>query len=162
VIFNALRALGAGFNANAAIKLQGSHVDELKREHADLAELLESVNNMANEFSTLPMAQAQKKLQRLLTMLETKLIPHEQADESELYPLLARHLKGEDPMAALSHTHREIFRLVKLLGRMSSDFSADGAALSQDEIRQTLLRLDTVLELHFQLENELFHNLDNR
>lgn len=162
VIFNALRALGAGFNANAAIKLQGGQVDELKREHADLAELLESVNNMANEFSTLPMAQAQKKLQRLLTMLETKLIPHEQADESELYPLLARHLKGEDPMAALSHTHREIFRLVKLLGRMSSDFSADGAALSQDEIRQTLLRLDTVLELHFQLENELFHNLDNR
>ena len=162
VIFNALRALGGGFNANAAIKLQGGQVDELKREHADLAQLLESVSNLANQFSTLPVAQAQHKLQRLLTLLETQLIPHEQADESELYPLLAWHLKGEDPMAALSHTHREIFRLVKLLGRMNSDFSADGAALSQDEIRQTLLRLDTVLALHFQLENELIHNLDVR
>ncbi|WP_339079335.1 heavy metal translocating P-type ATPase [Pseudomonas sp. TMP9] len=162
VICNALRALGAGFNANAASKLQGSHVDELKREHADLAQLLESVSHLADQFSTLAQDQAQNKLQRLLTRLETQLIPHEQADENELYPLLARHLKGEDPMSALSHTHREIFRLVKLLGRMNSDFSANSAALSQDEIGQTLLRLDTVLGLHFQLEDELFHNLDVR
>jgi hemerythrin len=62
----------------------------------------------------------------------------------------------------MSHTHREIFRLVKLLRRMSNDFSANSAALSLEEIQLTLVRLDTLLGLHFEQEDELYHNLDMR
>ena len=162
VIFNALRALSAGFNSSAAVILPGNHIDTLKQEHDDLLRVLAALHGLAPEFHKLPVAQAKLALASLQALLEAKLVPHEQGDEKDLYPLLARHLKGDDPMAAMSHTHREIFRLVKLLGRMSSDFSASGTVLSQDEIHQALLRLDTVLSLHFQQEDELYHNLDNR
>ncbi|MBT8766976.1 heavy metal translocating P-type ATPase [Metapseudomonas boanensis] len=161
VIFNALRALGAGFGSRSG-KMQGARVDQLGAEHDDLASVLEKVSLMATNFARYPAEQARDELGGLVALLEQKLVPHEQNDEAELYPSLIAHLKGEDPLAALSHTHREIFRLVKLLGRMHKDFSVDRTAISQEEIQVTLIRLDTLLHLHFDQEDELYHNLDSR
>ncbi len=162
VILNALRALGAGFGNASTEKLQGDNVDSLKHEHAQLAHVLEAVHALSGQITKQPLEQAQAELRDLLQLIETTLLPHERSDEDTLYPQLAKHLKGEDPMSAMSHTHREIFRLVKLLTRMSNDFSANGAALSPEEIQLTLVRLDTVLGLHFEQEDELYHNLDRR
>ena len=162
VILNALRALGAGFNSVSAEKLQGERVDLLKHEHEALGHVLEEVHTLATQLPKYTREQAKEKLQHLLVLIETTLLPHEHADEDTLYPMLAKHLKGEDPMSAMSHTHREIFRLVKLLSRMCSDFSVNSEVLSLEEIQLLLVRLDTLLELHFGQENELYHILDMR
>ena len=162
VILNALRALGAGFNTVSAEKLEGERVDLLKHEHEALGHVLEEVHTLAIQLPKFTREQAKEKLQHLLVLIETTLLPHEHADEDTLYPMLAKHLKGEDPMSAMSHTHREIFRLVKLLSRMCSDFSVNSEVLSLEEIQLLLVRLDTLLELHFGQENELYHILDIR
>jgi len=49
-----------------------------------------------------------------------------------------------------------------LLARMSTDFSADPATASVDEIQHQLIRLDTLVRLHFDQEEELFRYLDKR
>ena len=56
-------------------------------------------------------------------------------------------------MSAMSHAHREIFRLIQLLARMSSDFSSDPATASADEIQHQLIRLDTLVRLHFDQDD---------
>lgn len=162
VIANALRALGAGRHERAAPTLAGEWIDRLRQEHATLVPLLERLRTAAEGLASAPPAQAREELAGLVEALERQLIPHERADEDSLYPQLARQLRGDDPLAALSHTHREIFRLARLLTRMSADLPADASSASLQEVQRLLLRLDTLLSLHFAQEDELYHYLDNR
>lgn len=162
VIFNALRALSGGWHNGAAQPLEGERIDHLKREHDALALPLESVRALARQLPKQTIEQARVELDSLVRLLEETLVPHEKNDEEQLYPQLAQHLKGDDPLAAMSHTHREIFRLVRLLTRMNTDFSASHTAPALEDIQAVLQRLDTVLALHFAQEDELYHNLDKR
>lgn len=161
VILNALRALRGGRRI-AAAALDSEQVERLRQEHAALAPLLTRVHRLAERLAGLPAAQAGQELRELVSDLEQRLLPHEREDEDALFPRLADKLAGEDPLAALSHTHREIFRLGHLLGRMSADLSDPPDAEALAEIQRRLLQLDIVLSLHFADEDELYHNLDSR
>jgi heavy metal translocating P-type ATPase len=162
VIVNALRALGDGRRGIAITALDAEQSDQLRRDHAELAPVLERVHVAAERITSYPPAAARDELAGLVELLNRQLIPHEQADEGELYPQLADRLHGDDPLAAMSHTHREIFRLTRLLARMSADLAGSAPTASLAEIQRVLLRLDTVLNLHFAQEEELYHNLNNR
>jgi iron-sulfur cluster repair protein YtfE (RIC family) len=161
IILNALRALGP-LRALRKRKLTAEHIDRLQDEHQQLATVLCDLHQLANDFAHRPLAQAQADLVELVNKLQTSLAQHEREDEKMLYPLLTRNMPGEDPMSAMSHAHREIFRLIHLLARMSSDFSSDPATASADEIQHQLIRLDTLVRLHFDQEEELFRYLDWR
>ena len=161
IILNALRALGPSWGRRKR-KLTAAHIDHLQDEHQQLATVLSDLHQLASDFAKRPLAQAQTDLQALVDTLQTSLAPHEHEDESALYPLLTRSMPGEDPMAAMSHAHREIFRLIHLLARMSHDFRSDPATTPADEVQHQLIRLDTLVQLHFEQEEELFRYLDAR
>ncbi len=162
VIVNALRALGGGLEHSVVSSIGADHAERLRHEHAELKPVLERLQQVAEHIVSRAPAAACAELAGLVDQLERQLLPHEQADQDELYPQLASRLHGDDPLAAMSHTHREIFRLIRLLGRMSADLAAGAADLPLAEIQRVLLRLDTVLQLHFAQEDELYHNLDSR
>lgn len=162
VVVNALRALGGGRDGIAVTALDAGQSDQLRRDHAELAPVLQRVHVAAERLASYSAAAARDELAGLVELLNRQLIPHEQADEGKLYPQLADRLHGDDPLAAMSHTHREIFRLTRLLARMSVDLAGSAPTASLSEIQRVLLRLDTVLNLHFAQEEELYHNLDNR
>ena len=161
IIINALRALGP-LRGLRKRKLTAENIDRLQAEHLQLSTVLSDLHQLANDFAQRPLAQAQADLVALVNKLQTSLAQHEHEDEDTLYPLLTRSLPGEDPMSAMSHVHREIFRLIHLLARMSSDFSAAPATEPADEIQHQLIRLDTLVRLHFDQEEELFRYLDWR
>ena len=161
IIINALRALGP-LRGLRKRKLTAENIDRLQAEHQQLSTVLSDLHQLANDFAQRPLAQAQADLVALVNKLQTSLAQHEHEDEDTLYPLLTRSLPGEDPMSAMSHVHREIFRLIHLLARMSSDFSAAPATEPADEIQHQLIRLDTLVRLHFDQEEELFRYLDWR
>lgn len=161
IILNALRALGPLWGLRKR-KLTAEHIDRLQDEHQQLSTVLSDLHQLANDFAQRPLAQAQTDLVQLVNKLQTSLAQHEREDENTLYPLLTRSMPGEDPMSAMSHAHREIFRLIHLLTRMSSDFSSDPATAPADEIQHQLIRLDTLVRLHFDQEEELFRYLDWR
>ncbi|WP_095147712.1 heavy metal translocating P-type ATPase [Pseudomonas sp. Irchel s3a18] len=161
IIINALRALGS-LQGLKQRKLAAEHIDRLQDEHKQLSTVLSDLHQLASDFARRPLEQAQTELLALVKKLQTSLVQHEREDENTLYPLLTRSMPGEDPMSTMSHTHREIFRLIHLLARMSSDFSADPTTASADEIQHQLIRLDTLVRLHFDQEEELFRFLDWR
>ncbi|PAU61451.1 heavy metal translocating P-type ATPase [Pseudomonas sp. PICF141] len=160
IIINALRALMPSRGLRQ--QLAGEHIDRLQDEHDQLCAVLSDLHKMANDFALRPLEQAQTDLDELVNKLQTSLARHEHEDEKNLYPLLTRNMQGEDPLSALSHAHREIFRLIHVLARMSADFSADPATACADEIQHQLIRLDTLVQLHFDQEEELFRYLDRR
>ncbi|WP_372439154.1 hemerythrin domain-containing protein, partial [Pandoraea sputorum] len=91
-----------------------------------------------------------------------ELLPHEHDDEEQLYPSLVDYLKGDDPLGALCHTHRELFRMIGLLRHMNQQLATPPSNVDLKEIQILLIRLDTLLALHFSLEEELYQTLDLR
>jgi iron-sulfur cluster repair protein YtfE (RIC family) len=96
--------------------------------------------------------------------LRDDLLPHETAEEQELYPVMARALGGSDPTGAMSRAHVEIGHLVRRVGRLLTDLVEEDS-LPEDvvELRRVLYGLHAVLLLHFAQEEEgLFPLLDAR
>ncbi len=161
IIGNALRALGPWPGRRRA-GIDVAAIDRLQDEHRQLEGVLTDLSQMARDFSSRPFDKAQADLSNLVAALHNLLERHERDDERRLYPLLSRFMPGDDPLSTMSHTHREIFRLIHLLSRMSEDFSQATRAPSAEEIQQQLVRLDTLAKLHFDQEDALYRSLDRR
>lgn len=162
VIINALRAIGAGREATAPPSLSAETLAQIECEHIVLVPLLARTHDLTNRLHLLPDDTALGELTSLIVQLQQELLPHEHSDEAELYPELVKKLGGDDPLAALSQGHREIFRLVRLLERMIADATSSSGSSTPTlrEIHGMLHRLDVVLDLHFTQEEELFRNFD--
>ena len=93
-------------------------------------------------------------------MLPDKLIPHERKDDTHVYPAIAQLIGGDEPMAAMSRTHREIQHLAGLLSRIENDLPPEGPdPATVVDLQRVLYGLDAVLRLHFAQEDEIYHTL---
>lgn len=161
VILNALRALTPpGWRTLPS--LGSDPLERLGDDHQEMTQVLKKLHRLAGEFNRLGPERARTELRSLVTLLDAQLLPHEHDDENRLYPFLVAYLHGADPLAAMSHTHREIFRLVNILEHLNDRLTQDSAEVQRDEIHAVLIRLDTLVALHFSQENEIFNSLDRR
>jgi hemerythrin-like domain-containing protein len=86
--------------------------------------------------------------------------PHEQAEDHDLYPALARVLGGNDPTATMSRAHAEISHLIRRLGRVLDDLDPEGPDADDIiELRRLLYGLHAILQLHFAQEDEGYLSL---
>jgi heavy metal translocating P-type ATPase len=154
VIFNALRVLRLGM---AGTRLSGDETARLRQEHAGLMPVIDRLSGLADQAGSLPPAAVRDELAVLNDLLRKHILPHEMYDDATLYPALSRMLGGEDPMGAMSSTHREIHRLSRAVERLARHDTLDDAALA--ELRRTLYALDAILRLHFAQEEEIYHGL---
>ena len=53
-------------------------------------------------------------------MLDT-LIPHEEAEDRDVFPFLAKAVGNDDVTAALHRTHTEIFHLIRFTDRLVAE-----------------------------------------
>jgi hypothetical protein len=132
----------------------------MREEHERLAGPLARVRAVADQPATLPPAEAVVALGTVENLVREQLLRHEQEDDAQLYPRIERALGGDDPIAAMHRTHREVQELGILLSRMVADLPPDGPDPSaMNEFRRVLYGLDAVLRLHFAQEDELYHGL---
>lgn len=159
VITNALRALRVRSTATTGSLARGD-ADRLKAGHVELGPVIEQIRNLADELPRLSRTAIAGALDSVNESLARELVPHEQRDDTEVYPDLARLLGGEDPMAAMSGMHHEIFRIARLLRQMTADIPSGGPdADSVREFQRLLYGLDAIVRLHCAQEDELFHAL---
>ncbi|WP_233837767.1 heavy metal translocating P-type ATPase [Paraburkholderia sp. ZP32-5] len=159
VIANALRALRIRSRAHGGGLARGD-ADTLKAGHTELGPLMERIRRLADELPRMPGASVANALASVNASLAKQLVPHEQHDDMDVYPGLARLVGGEDPMGALSGTHREIFRMVRLLGQMTASVPPEGPDPdSLREFQRLLYGLDAIVRLHCAQEEELYHAL---
>ncbi|CBJ44020.1 heavy metal translocating P-type ATPase [Ralstonia solanacearum] len=158
-IANALRALRPAAG-EATRSLASADVERLKAEHAELEPIMSRIRMVADTLPHMTGGTAKAELRALNQSLADVLVPHERRDDTQLYPDVARLLGGDDPLAAMSGMHREIFRVTNLLGKIVADVSADGPdAVVTQELQRLLYGLDAILRLHCAQEDELFHVL---
>lgn len=160
VILNALRALRIRPLRASRYSLPSRELERLRSEHAQLAPVLDHLTSVADRLMSLRGAEARRVLGELDTLLRERLLPHESEDDRAVYPVVATLLGGDDPMAAMSRTHREIFRLHRRLRAAISSLHRevpDPAALK--EVQRILYALDAILRLHFAQEDEIYQSL---
>jgi hypothetical protein len=163
VILNALRVLrGRGMGPGRGT-LTPAEFTALKSEHDELTPILEHVRSTADRLAVLPLDKVQDELVGLNDVLQKRLIPHEVRDDTQVYPSVARLIGGDDPMAAMSRSHREIRHLSRLLQHVSSDLGPEGPdPKTLAEILRLLHGLDAILRLHFAQEDEIYHSVAER
>jgi hypothetical protein len=89
-----------------------------------------------------------------------ELDPHEQAEDHDLYPVLARVLGGNDPTATMSRAHVEISHLIRRLGRVLDGIDTEQPDADDiTDLRRLLYGLHAILELHFTQEDEGYLSL---
>ncbi|WP_277620457.1 heavy metal translocating P-type ATPase [Chromobacterium sphagni] len=158
-ILNALRALRIHPLLSNRINLAADKVQALREQHQQLEPLLAQLSDLARALPTMKPDQQVQALQALNGLLRNELMPHEQADEQELYPAVSSLLGGDDPLAALSRSHQEIFRGIHRLSRLFDPLQNPIPEAAMQDIQRTLYGLEAVLRLHFAQENELFSSL---
>jgi heavy metal translocating P-type ATPase len=157
VILNALRALRGDPLTEVPLAASTEHM--LRRfaaEHDELRDTIGLLRESADRLAAGPDAMALESLSRVHSWLAEQILPHEQAEETQLYPALARPLGSSEVTATMSRTHAEIQRL--------SDRIATHLALAQaaraiqpdqvDDLLACLYGLYALLRLHFVQEEE--------
>jgi heavy metal translocating P-type ATPase len=161
VIANALRALGGGSGAGrhpspAAMALG----QRFSSEHRELVGVVERVRAVADRIGRLSPPLALAELTAVHRFLTERLLPHEEAEDTLLYPVVAELLGGEDPTATMSRAHAEIVHLTRLLGGVLADLGPAGPEPEDlTDLRRILYGLHAILRLHFAQEEEAYLSL---
>jgi heavy metal translocating P-type ATPase len=159
-ITNALRALVGKTPAQTGPRISPELSRQLRAEHEILIPKLDSIRDTADLLGDMSPADALTSLVGIRALVVDEIIPHEGHDEEVIYPQVAAVLPGEDPMALMSRTHREIFNLADLLQHQIDDLPPEGPGPEDvSDMRRTLYSLHAILRLHFDQEEELYFSL---
>ncbi|MBI5340991.1 MAG: cadmium-translocating P-type ATPase [Mycolicibacterium rufum] len=161
VILNALRALGADPATHVDLPPDtGELLRRFASEHDELREAVGLLREAADQLVGGDAA-ALATLVRAHAFLTERLLPHEVAEETELYPALARPLGGGEATATMSRTHAEIQRLSDRIGtHVALARASGGVAPDQTEdLLACLYGLYALLQLHFLQEEENYFTL---
>lgn len=161
VILNALRALRGGLRHRDVPPRTRELLARAAEEHGAVRDVLAGVRDAADLAATDPASPrclpAVREAHRRLT---ERVLPHEAAEERQLYPALADPLGSGEATATMSRAHVEIRRQVDLLGAQLAQVDGRLRPDQVPDLLATLYGLDAVLRLHLAQEEEEFFTLD--
>ena len=152
VILNALRALrGDGSRPladRAAVARMGS-------EHEALRDLLERMRRTAERLDRDP-ARPLPALRQIAAACEALLLPHQEDEETRLYPALAAALGGRNPLGTMTRMHDEIARAAGQFRALVAGMAGNGGSVAEAREAVRLLHImDALLEMHLSAEEAL-------
>jgi heavy metal translocating P-type ATPase len=159
-ILSALRALGGPALQQTKRRLPRETAALLRREHEEIRPLVERLREYADQTADAGPGAKACSFDGVRGTLG-QILAHERADESEVYRTIASAMGGDDPLAAMSRTHQEIFHLGRALERVLDECAIE-APDSEDfaDLRRLLYALHAVLRLNIAQEEELYFSLD--
>ncbi|WP_409072841.1 heavy metal translocating P-type ATPase [Micromonospora chalcea] len=162
VILNALRALGGGLRRRDLPPHTAELIDRYAGEHGGIRDVLARLRDTADMVATRPDDPAcLPALREVHRRLVDEVLPHEAAEDRQLYPALAGPLGSDEATSTMSRAHVEIVRLVERIGGHLTA-QPDGR-LRRDEVPDLLAALyglDAVLRLHLAQEEEDYFSLN--
>lgn len=163
VILNALRALRPPRTVEATLTRETADMlSRFSAEHDELRDALSLIRFAAESIAADHAAdQALAALRSADRFLSERLIPHELAEDRELYPALASPLGGPEATATMSRMHAEIIRLGARIHTQLDRTAESGqiAADQSNDLVASLYGLYFLLKLHFSQEEENYFAL---
>ncbi len=156
VILNSMRGLSSRHLRSGFAREDSAIAGRFSIEHETLRPRLDDLRSAADAVGVAPPEQSLDMARSVHDWLSRELLPHEKAEQEELYPMLARVLGGEGRTSTMSRSHAEIAHLIGRLGRVLSETAEPPAEEDLADVRRLLYSLHAVLTLHFDQEEESY------
>lgn len=129
----------------------------LREEHKELLPHIETLRIVADSIGTAPGASVQQGVEEAYQFLTYHLIPHAQAEEHALYPVVGRLMGAPEATATMSRDHAEIGQLTRELGELRSHIVGARVSETQEKaLRRVLYGLSAIITVHFAKEEEIY------
>jgi iron-sulfur cluster repair protein YtfE (RIC family) len=129
----------------------------LRNEHEELRPHIERLRQAAEAVGNAPPAVLRDLLDEVYDFLVHHLIPHAQAEDAALYPVVARLMGATEATATMRRDHVEVGRLVDELQALRGQFAERAHDHEEAEaLRRVLYGLYAVVKLHFAKEEEVY------
>ncbi len=129
----------------------------LRDEHKTLypqIETLRLAGDVVNESLT---TLAHDKIEQAYNFLTRHLIPHAQAEEKALYPMVQKVMGAPQATATMTRDHVEVERLTQELGTLRVHKSQLSITFEQvSALRRVLYGLYALVKVHFAKEEEIY------
>lgn len=129
----------------------------LRDEHQELLPHIAFLKTVADSIGTAKEAAVHQGVAEAYQFLTGHLLPHAQAEERVLYPLVGKLIGASEATATMSHDHTAISQLIGELGDLQS--SLDRTALGEEQknaLRRVLYGLSALVAVHFAKEEEIY------
>jgi iron-sulfur cluster repair protein YtfE (RIC family) len=129
----------------------------LRDEHRELLPHVEVLRTVADSAGDASMQALRAGVDEAYEFLAYHLIPHAQAEDSALYPVVDRVLGAPGATATMSRDHVEVGRLTQELASLRSQLSgATASAPTVQALRRVLYGLYALVKVHFAKEEEVY------
>lgn len=162
VILNALRALRTpGVGTPALVAGTEDLLRRFAAEHVRMRGELGAFRAAAHQLCDGNVVTALPLVQRADTFVQHVLLPHEHAEDHNLYPALATPLGSPEATATMSRMHAEIDSLARRLHTHVTVAEAKGGIddAQREDLLACLYGLDELLAVHFVAEEENYFSL---
>jgi iron-sulfur cluster repair protein YtfE (RIC family) len=135
----------------------------LRDEHQSLLPHINQIAEVADLIGEAPVAAVRQGIEEIYDFLLHDLIPHAQAEDQVLYPLVDRLLGATGATATMAREHEEIRQLIEALGALRPEIFGTYLPPSQARaLRRVLYGLYAVVKIHFAKEEAVYLPLLDR
>ena len=156
VILNALRALGPG-RAKGRGRMPVAMAGSLQADHAQMEPTLDRLREIADALDQAEAAGAAAMISEADRIVAAGIVPHEQDDESAVYPHVAKYLADRHGLGAMSRAHREIMHQSRLLRRLADGLSpGDVDPYLVRDAQRVIEAIEALVRIHNAQEEDIY------
>lgn len=162
VILNALRALTPGYG-RAGRLISAEDGRELHRDHQALIKDLDQLRGIVDALDDAGPENGASLIAGANRLVQEQVVLHERDDEGSIYPRLAKVLRENHSLSAMSRAHREILHLARLLARIAEDLPSEKVDryLIRDAQR-VIEAIETLVRIHTAQEEDIYEAVAER
>lgn len=135
----------------------GIVTEPLREEHKGLIPHIERLRLVADSVGDTRPEVLRRAVEAMHDFLAHHLIPHAEAEERALYPVVGRVLGSPDATKTMSRDHVEVGRLTEELRALRNAIAAEPPSDAQaKELRRVLYGLYALVKVHFAKEEEVY------
>ena len=129
----------------------------LRDEHKELLPHIENIRTVANLVGDAPFSAVLQEVDDVVAFLTHHLIPHAQAEDEVLYPVVGKAIGAPESLATMRFDHVEVGLMTDRLAALRSKISSAPLSASQmQDLREVLYSLYVLVKTHFTKEEEIF------
>jgi heavy metal translocating P-type ATPase len=158
VILNALRALVPGHTFGRRL-MPSETATVLRQEHEKLDATLDRLREIADALDDSEPTAAVALIAEANQVVAGQIVEHERADESNVYPRLAKFLTDGHGLGAMSRAHREILHLARLLDRLATDLTpTDADRYLVRDAQRVIEAIEALVRIHNAQEEDIYEH----
>jgi iron-sulfur cluster repair protein YtfE (RIC family) len=129
----------------------------LRDEHEELIPYIEALRVVADSIGDVPLEAARHGVDEAYALLAHHLIPHAEAEERVLYPMVEKLMGASGATATMSRDHVEVGRLTAELAALRTQLAVGAADRAQVKaLRRVLYGLYALVKVHFAKEEKIY------